>query len=87
MFDSIESEVLGSRHEHACEVAWSQHGTASMQCVSRPRLPSLLSPHTGLLVFALGTLPPVRLFARPARRSSVVLCWFSRMNPTRAAGV
>ena len=46
-----------------------------------------LSPHTGLLVFPLGTLPPVRLFARPSRRSSVVLCWFSRMDPTRAAGV
>ena len=46
-----------------------------------------VSPHTGLLVFPLGTLPPVRLFARPSRRSSVVLCWFSRMDPTRAAGV
>ena len=37
-------------------------------------------------MFPLGTLPPVRLFARPSRRSSVFLCWFSRMEPTRAAG-
>ena len=73
MFDSHESEVLGSRASR-----FEPHGRQSAGCMpaidyqsavsSRPRLSALSLPHTGLLAFPLGTLTSQDLWSCASER-------------------